>query len=183
MSTPEEKVSTVGIRNQVTLPKHIREKAKIGEKIAAYIQVREDMLVITLDPPDEGIVYNRIKISEKGQLVIPKNLRESKGIKEGSNLIFNSTNGDEITVRKLVEKRGSTAKNWRWNFLVAIIKSVGSVPNLARYEIVNNKLVLFLKKEIRNNDLTDLVDSLEKQVGTRLIIEKDDDKIFLIPMS
>ncbi|MFW9998159.1 MAG: hypothetical protein ACFFD4_39320, partial [Candidatus Odinarchaeota archaeon] len=64
--TASEKVSTVGIRNQVTLPKTIREGMNIKEKTRAYIQGSEkgDYLVISLQPPVEG-VYSKIKISEK----------------------------------------------------------------------------------------------------------------------
>ncbi|MFW9998243.1 MAG: hypothetical protein ACFFD4_39750, partial [Candidatus Odinarchaeota archaeon] len=64
-----EKVSTVGIRKQVTLPKAIRERVNITEKMWAYIQAsdKDDQLIISLQPPVKGL-YSKMMISPKGQL-------------------------------------------------------------------------------------------------------------------
>ncbi|MFW9997472.1 MAG: hypothetical protein ACFFD4_35860 [Candidatus Odinarchaeota archaeon] len=102
--TTSEKVSTVGIRNQITLPKMIREGVNIREKTPVYIQAVDnvDYLVISLQPPVGG-VYSKIKISEKGQLVISKSLWESKGIQGGTNVVFSLINTEKIKVLKLRE--------------------------------------------------------------------------------
>ena len=70
-SLTKEKVSTVGISNQVTLPKLIRIISGISSKTPAFIRANDQTngLIITIEPPTEG-TYNKIKISEKGQLVI-----------------------------------------------------------------------------------------------------------------
>ncbi|MFW9998122.1 MAG: AbrB/MazE/SpoVT family DNA-binding domain-containing protein [Candidatus Odinarchaeota archaeon] len=80
---------------------------------------KTDSLVMTLEPPQNG-VFDRIKISEKGQLVIPMNLRTSKGIKEGSNLIFSVT-GDRIRVQKLVKTK-QKKKSKQWFFFLNALK-------------------------------------------------------------
>ncbi|MFW9996155.1 MAG: AbrB/MazE/SpoVT family DNA-binding domain-containing protein [Candidatus Odinarchaeota archaeon] len=178
----DERVSTVGVRNQVTLPKVIRKKAKIREKAVACIQARDKdgSLAITLNPPEQG-VYNRIKISGKGQLVIPKNLRESKGIKEGVNLVF-SINGDgEITMKKLAERRGTKSSSKRWDFLISTV-GILYTPELDKLTVEGNSLSLRLKKEPGNATLMELVTDLENRIGTRLLIEKDRNKINLRPL-
>ncbi|MFW9996442.1 MAG: AbrB/MazE/SpoVT family DNA-binding domain-containing protein [Candidatus Odinarchaeota archaeon] len=184
MKASSERVSTVGMRYQVTLPKVIRENAKIKEKMVAYIHARdkEDSLVITLNPPGEG-VYNRIKISEKGQLVIPKNLRESKHIKQGNNLVFNIEGDQEITVKKLAERRRERDANWRWQFFIEIIEMIGTIPELDRLDIENDSLVLTMKKELDSTKLLELVMGLENNLGKRLMVEKNEKKINLRPMS
>ncbi|MFW9993446.1 MAG: AbrB/MazE/SpoVT family DNA-binding domain-containing protein [Candidatus Odinarchaeota archaeon] len=184
MKSLNERVSAVGVRNQVTLPKVIRRKAKIKEKMVAYIHARdkEDSLVITLNPPDEG-VYNRIKISEKGQLVIPKNLRESKHIKQGNNLVFSIEGDQEITVKKLAERRREKSNNWRWQFFIEILETVEAVPELDHLDVEQNSLVLILKKELSGEKLLELVTKMENNLGTRLMVEKNEKKINLRPMT
>jgi AbrB family looped-hinge helix DNA binding protein len=180
-----EKVSTVGVRNQVTLPKVIRKKAKIKEKMVAYIQAKDkdNFLVITLDPP-KG-VYNKIKISEKGQLVIPKNLRESKNIKKGNNLVFSIKDENVIAVKKLIERRKEKNKNWRWQFLVDVMKSLETVPSLINIRIEDKSLALVIKKgqDIGGEEMLELVNKMEKILGMRLLVEKQGLKINLRPMS
>jgi len=185
MKSMNEKVSTVGVRNQVTLPKVIRKKAKIREKMIAYIQAREDEnnLVITLDPP--AGIYNKIKISEKGQLVIPKNLRESKGIKKGNNLVFSIKDEKEIAVKKLDERKKEKAKNWRWDFLVSVMAVLDTVKALDTVKIEDASLALMMKKnqDLSGEKLLDLVTKMEKHIGMRLLVEKSGSKINLRPMS
>ncbi len=128
-----EKVSTVGIRNQVTMPKVIRESLKITTKITAYIRAvdKEKKMVITVKEPESG-VYNRIKISEKGQLVVPKNLRESMGIKEGTNLMFEKK-GEGIRVTKLDVAGKGKEKLDTWQLVidfVSILQKHGLQPEV-----------------------------------------------------
>ncbi|MHA2297127.1 MAG: AbrB/MazE/SpoVT family DNA-binding domain-containing protein [Candidatus Hodarchaeales archaeon] len=182
-----EEISTVGIRNQVTLPKQVREKVKIGEKIAAYIQAVEkrEFLVITMDPPSNG-VYNRIKISEKGQLVIPKNLRESTGIVEGTNLVFSTHEKGKIRVQKLKEREIKEKTPKRWNFLMDVIDVLNIATNLKDVEIKKGSLIITMKTEQRSNDnlMKELLVRLEGLLDTRLIVEKIDiDKIKMTPLS
>ena len=180
-----EKVSTVGIRKQITLPRAIREKLFTGGKTIAYIQARdkEGFLAITLQPPATG-TYNKISISSKGQMVIPKNLRESKGIKAGDNLVFSIRNG-EIRLKKLAEQRSEREPNFLWNFLVEIInwlESAGS-SNVNNVSVAGNSLLLVIKSdnpEPRVNVLLETVRKLETLLATRLIIEKlQDNKVKL----
>jgi AbrB family looped-hinge helix DNA binding protein len=181
-----EKVSTVGIRNQVTLPKPVRLKVNISEKSSAYIQAAAkngEYLVITLQPPESG-VYNKIKISEKGQLVIPKNLRESTGINEGTNLVFSVIEGKKIRVQKLKERKtGQLPK--RWNFLVEVLDALNQITDLQNLDIDGKSLVVTIAKKKGSVDklITELLTRLENLIGTRLIIEKiDDKKLKLTPL-
>ena len=188
MGITREKVSTVGIRNQVTLPKLIREQAKIGNKVQAYIRANEaeKCLIITIEPPTG--TYNKIKISEKGQLVIPKNLRESKGITEGTNLVFTVTREKEIWLQKLIEKRPvgkRKVENWRWTFLVEVIESFEAISGLKDLDIDGASLLLEIKNgsKYSENDLLETVKKMEKLLGTRLVVEKlGKDKLKLTPL-
>ena len=175
LTAPKEKVSTVGIRNQVTLPKQVRERVKTGTKRLAYIQAREkeDSLFITLEPPTAG-TYNKIKISEKGQLVIPKNLRESKDIREGTNLVFSVKGEREIMVQKLIDQRKEHEISWRWSFLVEIIKTVEQVTAMKNVSIEGNSLVLSTKKELEKSKegMLGIVSKMETLLGSRLMVEK-----------
>ncbi|MFW9991578.1 MAG: AbrB/MazE/SpoVT family DNA-binding domain-containing protein [Candidatus Odinarchaeota archaeon] len=181
-----EKVSTVGIRNQVTLPKPVREELNIGEKSLAYIQaaVKEGKyLIITLQPPEAG-VYNKIKISEKGQLVIPKNLRESTGIYEGTNLVFSVIGGNEIRIQKLKERKTDQFSK-RWSFLVEVLDTLSQITDLDNLDVEGNSLFVTISKKKGSTDnlVTELVTKLESMIGTRLIIEKKDDtKLKLTPL-
>jgi len=181
-----EKVSTVGIRNQVTLPKVIREGLNISEKTGAYMQGSEksDQMIISLKQPAEG-VYSKIKISEKGQLVIPKNLRESKGIKEGTNLVFSLISDEKIGVQKLLEKKKEKETNWRWNFLLEIIRSLEGITGLEKLEIRDGSVVLQVKKGTASLDkrIAETVTRMENVTGMRLMVEKlQDNRIKLTPM-
>ncbi|MFW9996573.1 MAG: AbrB/MazE/SpoVT family DNA-binding domain-containing protein [Candidatus Odinarchaeota archaeon] len=181
-----EKVSTVGIRNQVTLPKAIREGMNIKEKTRAYIQAseREVQLIISLKRPTEG-VYSRIKISPKGQLVIPKNLRSSKGIEEGTNLVFSLLDEEKISVQKLLDKRKEKEKTWRWGFLVEIIEALEKLTGLEKLEIEGTSLVLQIKKGIKTleKDIVEAVTKIENVTGARLIVERlQDGKIKFTPI-
>ncbi|MFW9995312.1 MAG: AbrB/MazE/SpoVT family DNA-binding domain-containing protein [Candidatus Odinarchaeota archaeon] len=184
--TASEKVSTVGIRNQVTLPKTIREGMNIREKTRAYIQGSEkgDHLVISLQPPVEG-VYSKIKISEKGQLVLPVNLRESKGIKEGTNVVFSLISDEKIRVQKLLEKRKEREASWRWNFLVEIIGALEGLTGLDTLEIKDNSLVLQIKKGVKSleKEIIGTVTEIENITGARLLVERlQDDRIRFTPI-
>ncbi|MFW9997109.1 MAG: AbrB/MazE/SpoVT family DNA-binding domain-containing protein [Candidatus Odinarchaeota archaeon] len=181
-----EKVSTVGIRNQVTLPKAIREGVNISKKTRAYIQAgeKEDQLVISLQPPVKG-VYSKIKISPKGQLVIPKNLRESKGIKEGTNVVFSLIDGERIRVQKLLEKRKEKEKTWRWTFLVEVIGALEKLAGLEKLEIKGTSLVLSVKKGTKalEKDIVETVTKIENVTGARLVVERlQDDRIKFTPI-
>ncbi|MFW9991271.1 MAG: AbrB/MazE/SpoVT family DNA-binding domain-containing protein [Candidatus Odinarchaeota archaeon] len=181
-----EKVSTVGIRHQVTLPKAIRKGMKIKEKTPAYIQAvdKEDYLVISLQRPSEG-VYIKIRISEKGQLVMPKNLRESKGIQEGTNVVFSLISDEKIKVQKLLEKRKELEPEWRWLFLVEIIRSLEGLAGLDTLAIEGNSLVMQVKKgdNSKEKELTALMTKIENVTGSRLMMERlSNDKIKFTPL-
>ncbi|MFW9997768.1 MAG: AbrB/MazE/SpoVT family DNA-binding domain-containing protein [Candidatus Odinarchaeota archaeon] len=184
--TVSEKVSTVGIRNQVTLPKVIREGMNIKEKTRAYIQAvdKEDCLVISLQPPAGG-VYSKIKISEKGQLVLPKNLRESKGIKEGTNVVFSLISDEKIRVQKLLEKRKEREASWRWNFLVEVLGALEGIAGLEKLEIKDSSLVLQIKKGANSleKEIIETVTKIENVTGARLLVERlQDDRIKFTPI-
>ncbi|MHA1167008.1 MAG: hypothetical protein ACTSP4_10460 [Candidatus Hodarchaeales archaeon] len=186
MSLAKEKVSTVGIRNQVTLPKIIREKMRITQKTTAYIRSTEkgNFLLITLEPPT-GTTFNKIKISEKGQLVIPKNLRESKKITEGTNLIFSMSGTSEIKIQKLLKKRKEQEKNWRWNFLVEIIGAMENISGLKDIEIKDMSIILDSKKGSKALDksILETLKKIENLLGTRIMVEKiKEGKIKLTPL-
>ncbi|MFW9994863.1 MAG: AbrB/MazE/SpoVT family DNA-binding domain-containing protein [Candidatus Odinarchaeota archaeon] len=178
--TTNERVATVGLRNQVTLPKEIRKNVRIVPKQTAFISSldKDDCLVISLEPPDNG-VFNRIKISEKGQLVIPKNLRDSKHIKEGTNLVFTVKNDREITMKKLKERCVEPVSGWRWQFLVDILTVLEPVSDLTRMETGDRSLVLVLKEEDKNSLLINVVNELEHITGSRLMVERKGKKIYL----
>ncbi|MFW9992924.1 MAG: hypothetical protein ACFFD4_12855 [Candidatus Odinarchaeota archaeon] len=168
-----EKVSTVGVRNQITLPKLVREKLNITVKTAVFIQSddKADSLVMTLEPPQNG-VFNRITISGKGQLVIPGNLRLSKGIKEGTNLIFSLT-GDRIKVQKLARSKQKKMPT-RWTFFLTTFKVLlGLSPRIERE---NDAIVLTVngQQEAPGKAFMTSVKELEDLVGSRLMIEKLD---------
>jgi AbrB family looped-hinge helix DNA binding protein len=181
-----EKVSTVGIRNQVTLPKQVRERVKVGEKTTAYIQAweKEEFLVITLEPPNNG-VYNKIKISEKGQLVIPKNLRESTGIIEGTNLVFSVFGKERIRIQKLKEREIEEKYPKRWNFLIDVLDVLNKATDLKNVEIKKKSLII-TSMTLQGSDslIKELLSKLEGLLDTRLILERIDAKtIKLTPLS
>ncbi|MFW9994843.1 MAG: AbrB/MazE/SpoVT family DNA-binding domain-containing protein [Candidatus Odinarchaeota archaeon] len=174
--TREERVSTVGIRNQVTLPKGVRDKLKIVTRTPAFIRAGgiDNRLIISLNPP-EGSIFNRIKISEKGQLVIPKNFRESTGIKENTNLVF-SVEGEEIAIQKLVERRASLADNY-WSFLLSTIVTIDSFSSLEQIEVENDKkLVFHFDKQLDTDMISQLVTAMEKLAETRCLVETINDR-------
>ncbi|MFW9996149.1 MAG: AbrB/MazE/SpoVT family DNA-binding domain-containing protein [Candidatus Odinarchaeota archaeon] len=184
--TVSEKVSTMGIRHQVTLPKAIREGVNISEKTRAYIQAseKEDQLVISLQPPAEG-VYSKIKISGKGQLVIPKSFRDSKGIQEGTNLVFSLLSGEKIKVQKLLEKRKEREPEWRWSFLVEIIGALEGLAGPEQLEIQDNSLVLKIKEGVQSKEkeIIETVTKIENVTSVRLMVERlQDNKIKFTPI-
>ncbi|MHA1449668.1 MAG: AbrB/MazE/SpoVT family DNA-binding domain-containing protein [Candidatus Hodarchaeales archaeon] len=180
-----EKVSTVGIRNQVTLPKSVREGIKINKKTQAYIQAieKEDILVISLDPPSGGI-FNKIKISEKGQLVIPKNLRESKGIGEGTNLVFSISADKNIKVQKLKERKEGKPAVKSWILVMEILDALNNMADLKNIDIDGQSLVINFKKEYKGKAMKNILAKLENLLGTRLMIEKlENNKVKLTPLA
>ncbi len=50
------------------------------------------------------------KVSKKGQIVIPKDIRDKFGIMPGDALIF-KTKGDKIIIEKITEKMSEILKN------------------------------------------------------------------------
>ncbi|MFW9995999.1 MAG: hypothetical protein ACFFD4_28420, partial [Candidatus Odinarchaeota archaeon] len=115
----------------------------------------------------------------------PKNLRESKGIKEGTNLVFSVTGENEIKVQRLLKKRKEQETNWRWNFLVEIIGAIEGVSGLNSLDIKDDSLVMDLKKntESLENELVEMLKKIENLLGTRLLIERTEDKkIKLTPL-
>lgn len=116
-----QKVSTVGIRNQVTLPKDIRKQLQQKDKFSAFISVDKKMLRITLSKP-EGL-HNSIAVSDKGQFVVPKNLRESLDISENDNLVFNVVK-DYVEIRKLAASDTFTT-NVKFDFVCRVIDAAG----------------------------------------------------------
>ena len=171
-----EKVSTVGIRNQVTMPKVIRESLKITTKITVFIKAvdKEKKLVITVKEPESG-VYNKIKISEKGQLVVPKNLRESMGIKEGMNLMFSKT-GEGIKVTKL-ERAGKEKEQLDTWQLVIDFFSVLQKHGLRAEVKGENLLVTGGKGGV------EFIRELEEMMEVRVMVEKTAEGIELTPLS
>jgi len=169
-----EKVAAVGIRNQVTVPKTIRDRMKITAKTEAFIRaVNGNELLMTLEKPASG-VYNRIKISQKGQLVIPKNLRHSLGIKEGTNLVFKGT-ASGVTVKKLstVKRAGTTPVSW--SLLIdffTILKKKGLQPAMK-----DGKLAVTGAKGL------ECVRELEELFVMRLMAERTAEGMVLIPLS
>ena len=171
-----EKVSTVGIRNQVTLPKPIRESLQISEKAEAYICVAEDGLKLTTAQPEEGI-FNRIKISEKGQLVIPKNLRESLGINEGTNLLFLKEEKGKIKITKLKESEKATTGN-QWNLLVSFVQTLSEYGMKVSME--GKSMVIMT--EGGNEKNIKFLEELETLTGNRFLLEKIKTGLKLTPL-
>ncbi|MFW9993913.1 MAG: hypothetical protein ACFFD4_17850 [Candidatus Odinarchaeota archaeon] len=131
-----EKVSPVGIRSQVTLPKAIRKGMKSNDKTRAGIQGDKtgNYLVITLQLPAGGMC-SRVLTSEREQLVILKNMREPKGIREGMNLVFSLISDEKkIRVQKLLEKWKERELEWRWHFLVEVIWALEGQAGLNKLE-------------------------------------------------
>jgi AbrB family looped-hinge helix DNA binding protein len=163
----------------------IREKTRMKEKTVAYVQAREkeDQLVISGYPP-EG-TYNKIKISEKGQLVIPKNLRESRSIEKGNNLVFTIASDRTIVVKKLEERKTEKEKNWHWDFFIEVFGTLQDIPSLDATKIEEKALTLTFKKgqEPKGAKLLDLITKLESKMETRLLVQKDGSKIILRPMT
>ncbi|MHA1449288.1 MAG: AbrB/MazE/SpoVT family DNA-binding domain-containing protein [Candidatus Hodarchaeales archaeon] len=171
-----EKVSTVGIRNQVTLPKAIRESLQISEKTVAFISVCDDGLRLTTVKPEEG-VFNRIKISEKGQLVIPKNLRESLGIREGTNLLFMKEEKGKIKITKLKETEKVTTGD-HWNLLVKFVRILGEYG----MKVSMDGKAMIIKTESGNERNIQFLEELEKLTGNRFLLEKIDIGLKLTPL-
>ncbi|MFW9996641.1 MAG: AbrB/MazE/SpoVT family DNA-binding domain-containing protein [Candidatus Odinarchaeota archaeon] len=185
MVKPVEKVSTIGIRNQITLPKDIRDAVKITAKTEVYIKNQEDQesLIISLEKPTEG-VYNSVKISEKGQLVIPKNYRESKGIKGGTNLLFRVSSGTDIIVQILPPERKESTRDQRWNLLIDIFKALNGFSTMNTLQINDGSLVVGFDKDIKvDSKLTENIERIENILGTRLMVEKvQDSRLKLTPL-
>ncbi|MFW9996418.1 MAG: hypothetical protein ACFFD4_30525, partial [Candidatus Odinarchaeota archaeon] len=119
------------------------------------------------------------------QLVLPKNLRESKGIKEGTNVVFSLLSEEKIKVQKLLEKRKEQEASWRWNFLVEIIGALEGLVGLEKLEIKDNSLVLQVKKGARSleKEIIETVTKIENVTGTRLIVERlQEDRIKFTPV-
>ncbi|MFW9991206.1 MAG: hypothetical protein ACFFD4_04025 [Candidatus Odinarchaeota archaeon] len=176
MKTREERVSTVGVRNQVTLPKDVRNKAHIAGRSTAFIRAdaESDSLIITPKPPDTGI-YNRIKISEKGQLVIPRNLRESKGIATSTNLVFSISGEGEVTVQKLKERKAAISDG-RWQFLMRVVETVTSYGNLESIRVEGSgsrkSLILNFKEPVEaGSSFSEVLEALEGLADVRFLIE------------
>ena len=53
-------------------------------------------------------MQNKAKITSKGQITIPRAIRQALGVKEGDNLVFEQ-NGDEMVIRP-VKKESPFAK-------------------------------------------------------------------------
>jgi AbrB family looped-hinge helix DNA binding protein len=187
VSTINEKVSTVGVRNQVTLPKTVRERVDIANKATAFILAadKEDFLIITFQSPSSG-VYNKIKISEKGQLVIPKNLRMSMGIAEGTNLVFSVTEKKMITIRILEKSKESTSANSKWQFLTKLLEIAEQFRGLEKTSVENSNALLlhFIKPTKVDKSFANTLAKLEDLLGSRLVPEilEGGKKIKLVPL-
>ncbi|MFW9997178.1 MAG: hypothetical protein ACFFD4_34360 [Candidatus Odinarchaeota archaeon] len=180
------RVSKVGARNQVTLPKSIRNGLNLVEGLNAYIGADEkgNYLIISLqDSPDEA--FDEIRISNKGQLIIPKKFRNLKGISEGSNLVFTVISATEITVQKLLENRKEQEIKWRWNFLIEIIGTLDEISGIRNLEFENGSLVLITDNisDFQKKELVEMLVKIENLTGLRLMFERRSDyKMALIPV-
>lgn len=164
------KFATVGIRNQVTLPKEIRDKAGISEKIIAYIMPDNGKLIISVNEPESKNGHSRIKISAKGQFVIPKHLRNSYKIKKGINLAFRYRN-NQIDVMPV---RGRRSKETDvFNTVIDFLK----LTHNRHVSFFNDSdghpgLHIEIKKRLGKDmtDLTTIIQKLEDFFNLRLMI-------------
>ncbi|MHA2331375.1 MAG: hypothetical protein ACXAEU_05050 [Candidatus Hodarchaeales archaeon] len=107
-------VSTVGPRNEITLPRIIIKRANLSNKRPIYLfPVDEnDTLGISPRPPVKR-PYRKIWLSRKGQFIIPGFLRKSRGITTGTNLMF-LYNGSEILVTILSSRVAEKERENNW---------------------------------------------------------------------
>ncbi|MHA2335504.1 MAG: hypothetical protein ACXAEU_25970, partial [Candidatus Hodarchaeales archaeon] len=125
-----DRVSPVGPRYQVTLPKKVRERTKFSNgRTEAYIQAPadKDFFIISFERPES--THGIIKLSEKAQFVIPKDFRESKSIERGSNLMFSRLDDMNIRMDKLeaITKRETT--DTRWETFIEVLKVINNFAN------------------------------------------------------
>jgi len=48
----------------------------------------------------DSMTQGRAKVGQKGQVVIPKEIRDKVGIREGSEVLVSARNDDEIVIRR-----------------------------------------------------------------------------------
>ena len=159
----------IGERNQVTVPKVIRKVVGIKDKSLAFIGTRDgepSCMYLSVERPESG-VFNTISISEKGQMVIPTNLRLSLGVTAGTNLVFTAWGkGKPVEITRLDKKKSAGGE--RWQLLFSLL-TTASKHGLA---VKPREKSLLIIGETSTSNLREFVGELEKLVGTRLLVEK-----------
>jgi AbrB family looped-hinge helix DNA binding protein len=175
VTTEIVRMAPVCARYQVTLPRDVRERLPLKKGgTDAYIQPRDEKgyLVITLKKP-EG-TYNPIRISHKGQWVIPKNIRKSQDIEEGTNLKFTTIDNCDIEVRKTSKKEQKTIQNW--NFFLDVL----DYTNKYELKASDQAIQIERKNGLDKGESLDLLDEMEKITNTKLMMERTDKGIKLV---
>jgi len=67
--------------------------------------------ILTIDMPEDEIKFKTIRVSEKGQIAIPSDIRKEMGIKSGEELIV-IRKGDRL----LIEKSSKASKRFSKEF-------------------------------------------------------------------
>ncbi|MHA2297654.1 MAG: hypothetical protein ACXAEU_13785 [Candidatus Hodarchaeales archaeon] len=167
-----DRVSPVGPRYQVTLPKKVREKTKFSNgRTKAYIQAPtdKDYIIISYDQPDRS--HSIIKLSEKAQFVIPKDFRESKSIEKGSNLIFSRLDETIIKMVKLDDLTNRKTTEIRWEIFIEVLKIINHFVN-HDIKVEDNSITITSPDGLDNKQTSLLIIETERIAGKRLIVEK-----------
>ncbi|MHA2297704.1 MAG: hypothetical protein ACXAEU_20065 [Candidatus Hodarchaeales archaeon] len=166
-----DRVSPVGPRYQVTLPKKVREKTKFSNgRIEAYIQAPadKDFFIISFEQPER--THGIIKLSEKAQFVIPKDFRESKRIDRGSNLMFSKLDNNNIKMEKLDEITKRKTTDTRWEIFIEVLKVIN---HFANHDIKTDdqSIIITSPDDLDDEQIRSLIIETERITGKRLMVE------------
>lgn len=179
-------VAKISNRNQTTLPSEIRHKMGITGKRSLFVWqspfLSEETVILSIEPPVKK-TYKAIKISDKGQIVIPSHYRDSLGITLGDNIVFSIVSNMIELPEVILFQKMKDHENvlFTWDHMINVIEIVSLISkNISVRD--SSILVLGLTVDDREKTFIERIRAIEGILGVKLMISRKDKKLLLTPV-